>query len=186
MIEIPPGTWWLLTIATLVYLAVMYFIAFLAQRRITSPEEFLLAGRRLPLSLAWMTLLATWFGAGTLLTVADEVRHEGLQAATLDPLGAGCCLLFVAGFVAAPMWRMQIATVADFSHRVGRGANCCRQSFWCRVTGWIAAVRTGGYLESTLVDSHGADWCWWRCSDGYIWMGGMWSRPGPTRCRYCC
>ena len=39
-------------------------------------EDYVVAGRRLPLSLASATLLATWFGAGTLLAVADEVLRR--------------------------------------------------------------------------------------------------------------
>ncbi len=51
-------------------------------------------------------LLATWFGAGTLLTQADEVEAAGLQRAALDPFGAGLCLLLAGVFFAGPLWRM--------------------------------------------------------------------------------
>ena len=42
-------------------------------------EDYIVAGRRLPLSLATATLLATWFGAGILLTATDEICAEGLR-----------------------------------------------------------------------------------------------------------
>ena len=55
-----------------VYLIVIFALAIRARRRVKNEEDYIVAGRRLPLSLA--TLLATWFGAGTLLTATDEIR----------------------------------------------------------------------------------------------------------------
>lgn len=178
--QIDPSVKWLLAATLLGYVVVMYAIGYVAQRKIASTEDFLVAGRRLPLSLAWMTLLATWFGAGTILTAADEVRGDGLTAAALDPFGAGACLLFAAVFVAGPMWRMRLLTVPDFF----------RQKFGPRSElissiilvpsyfGWIAAQFTAlaGVLELffgiptwlglALVAVIGT---------GYTLMGGMWS-----------
>lgn len=178
--NIDPTLQWLLGGSLVVYLVVMYAIAAWAQTRIETSEDFLVAGRRLPLSLSWMTLLATWFGAGTLLAAADEVSQEGLQAAALDPLGAGFCLLFVGLFVAGPLWRMQLLTVPDFF----------RQRFGPRTElvacvilvpsyfGWVAAqfMALAGMLQLffglplpvglALVAVIGT---------GYTLMGGMWS-----------
>ena len=115
--EIDPSLRWLLGGVMLLYLVMMYWIGWVAQRKVHDQEDFLVAGRKLPLSLAWMTLLATWFGAGTLLTAADEVREGGLQRAALDPFGAGACLLIAGLLVAGPMWRMKLLTVPDFFSR---------------------------------------------------------------------
>ena len=95
----------------------MYGLAFVAQKRIRTNEDFVVAGRRLPLSLAWATLLATWFGAGTLLTVTDEVSRHGVRRAALDPLGAGICLILAGLFFAGPLWEMKLLTLADFFRR---------------------------------------------------------------------
>ncbi|MDA1055179.1 MAG: sodium:solute symporter, partial [Planctomycetota bacterium] len=81
--DVSIGLRWLLGTTLVLYLLMMYVIGWIAQRRVKDTEDFLVAGRSLPLSLAWLTILATWFGAGTLLTAADEVRAEGLQAAAL-------------------------------------------------------------------------------------------------------
>lgn len=164
----------------LVYLAVMYGLGYFAQRRIGDAEQFIVAGRRLPLSLAWMTLLATWFGAGTLLTVADEVRHEGLSAAALDPFGAGCCLLLVGLFVAGPMWRMQLLTVPDlFRRKFGLRAEFISSAILVpSYFGWIAAQFTA--LASILELFFGVP-LWLGLilvavvGTGYTFMGGMWS-----------
>ncbi|MCA9270758.1 MAG: sodium:solute symporter, partial [Planctomycetales bacterium] len=66
-LEIDPSLSWLLAATMILYVVAMYVIGYFAQRKIHDTEDFIVAGRKLPLSLAWMTLLATWFGAGTLL-----------------------------------------------------------------------------------------------------------------------
>ncbi len=177
---IDPAQQWLLGVSIVVYVAVMYAIGFYAARQVTSAEDFIVAGRRLPLSLAWMTLLATWFGAGTLLTVADEVRAGGLRRAALDPLGAGTCLLLAALLVAGPMWRMKILTVPDF-FRIKFSASAELTAAFILVPsyfGWIAAQFTAmaevlelyfglpmvvGILVVAIVGT------------GYTLLGGMWS-----------
>lgn len=171
---------WMLAAAMILYLVAMYAVGLFAQRKIHSSEDFIVAGRRLPLSLAWMTLLATWFGAGTILTAADEVRREGLSAAALDPFGAGACLLFAALFVAGPMWRMRLLTVPDFfRRRFGAESELIASLILVpSYFGWIAAqfVALTGMLElffgippwigMSLVAVVGT---------GYTLMGGMWS-----------
>ena len=178
--EIDPSLKWLLAISMAVYLLVMYAIGYIAQRKVHNAEDFLVAGRRLPLSLAWMTLLATWFGAGTILTAADEVRDGGLQRAALDPFGAGACLLIAGLLIAGPMWRMQLLTVPDFFRRkFGSSTELLSSAILVpSYFGWIAAqfialaevmnlffgIPVGlGLLVVALVGT------------GYTLMGGMWS-----------
>lgn len=179
-LEIDPSLQWLLAATMILYVVAMYAIGYFAQRRIQGTEDFLVAGRRLPLSLAWMTLLATWFGAGTLLAAADEVRREGLQAAALDPFGAGVCLLLAGLFFAGPLWRMKLLTVPDFFRRkFGATAEIIASCIMVpSYFGWIAAqfVALAGVLDLffgidpalglTLVAIIGT---------GYTLMGGMWS-----------
>ncbi|MCA9262640.1 MAG: sodium:solute symporter family protein [Planctomycetales bacterium] len=171
---------WLLAAAIVLYLVVMYAIGFVAGRRVHNASDFLVAGRRLPLSLAWMTLLATWFGAGTVLTAADEVRQGGLQRAALDPLGAGVCLLLAGAFIAGPMWRMQLLTVPDFFRRKfgGRAELISSLILVPSYFGWIAAQLTA--LAELLHLFFGIPLAWGLplvaiVGTGYTWMGGMWS-----------
>ena len=167
--------------ATLVvYLAAILGLALVARGRISNVEDFLVAGRRLPLSLASATLLATWFGAGTILTSADEVRTEGLRAAALEPFGAGTCLLLAGLFFAGPLWRLQLLTLADF-YRVRFGpraevlaAGTMAPSYF----GWTAAqfLALAGILELFL----GLDPSWGilivaAVGTAYTVLGGMWS-----------
>lgn len=109
---------WALAISLCVYLIVLLGIGFWASKAAgTSTEEYLLAGRALPLPLAVITLLATWFGAGVMLTVTDEVAAEGLQAAALDPLGVALCLVLAGAWLARPLWQMKIFTICDYYAR---------------------------------------------------------------------
>jgi Na+/proline symporter len=162
------------------YVAAMFAIAIWAKGRIHSQEDYLVAGRRLPLSLAWATLFATWFGAGTLLTATDEVRAQGLRAAALEPIGAGLCLV-VAGLVyARRLWALKILTLPDFyGRRFGTRAEIVASLIMVPgYFGWIAAqfVALAGVLELywgippatgiLLVAVVGT---------GYTLIGGMWS-----------
>ena len=178
--QIDPSLQWLLAGTIFVYLVVMYIIGYIAERKVQNVEDFLVAGRRLPLSLAWMTLLATWFGAGTMLTAADEVRADGLRAAALDPFGAGVCLLLAGFLVAAPLWRMQLLTIPDFFRRkYGKAAELIASLILVpSYFGWIAAQFMA--LAEVLELFFGIPVRWGLLlvavvGTGYTLMGGMWS-----------
>lgn len=178
--EIAPSLAWLLGATIVTYVVAIYLLGYYAQQRVTSNEEFVVAGRRLPLSLAWMTLLATWFGAGTMLAAADEVRHEGLQAAALDPLGAGFCLLLAGLLVARPMWEMKLLTLPDFYRRkYGVAAEMVSSLIMVpSYFGWIAAqfVALAGVLNLFFgLDMQTGLVLVAVVGTGYTLMGGMWS-----------
>lgn len=131
---------WILAGSLIVYVLVMLAISVWANLRIKDSEDYVVAGRRLPLSLAWMTILATWFGAATMLTQTDEIRRNGLQKATLDPIGAGLCLLVAGAFFASRLWSMKLLTIADFFRRKhGRAAEILSGCIMIpSYFGWIA------------------------------------------------
>jgi Na+/proline symporter len=167
-------------VALVLYLGVMYALGFLARRRIHNVEDFLLAGRRLPVSLTAITIMATWFGAESLMTTADEVAGAGIRMAMLDPLGISICLLLAGLFVAGPMWRMNILTVPDFfRRRYGKPAELLASLILVpSYFGWVAAqfVALAQLMETffglprefgiVLVAVLGT---------GYTLLGGMWT-----------
>ncbi len=136
-----PNLQTLLAITVVLYTLLMLAISWWSRTKVNTAEDFLVAGRRLPLMLAFPTLLATWFGAGVLLTATDEVRAGGLRMAALEPIGAGLCLILAGWWLAGPLWKMKLLTLSDFFlQRFGP-----RAERWSAVLmvpsyfGWIAA-----------------------------------------------
>ena len=125
----------------LLYAAVLFGVAWIANRRVRDFSDYLIAGRNLGTPLASLSLLATWFGAGTLLASAEEVRSVGLSAAALEPIGPGICLLLVGLLYAAPLRRKGLLTLGDFfAQRFGRRAEIVSAAVMVpSYFGWIAA-----------------------------------------------
>ena len=59
----------MLWIGIIVYVAVLIGIGMWSSRKVKGMNDFLVAGRRLPLWMATATLLATWFGAGSSMPI---------------------------------------------------------------------------------------------------------------------
>lgn len=175
-----PDLGFVLGVTLVVYVVFMYALSFAVKNRISDTADFLVAGRRLPLSLAWATILATWFGAGALLTTADEVRKGGLERAALDPVGAGLCLLIAGLFYARPLWQMGLLTVSDF-FRIRFGPRAEVLSALILVPsyfGWIAAqlVAIASLLELFLGFNLALGILLTAVvAMGYTLQGGMWS-----------
>ena len=166
--------------ALLLYAAALFAIAWIARRRVRTLSDYLVAGRRLGAPLASLGLLATWFGAGTLLASAEEVRETGIPAAALEPVGPGICLLLVGLFYAVPLRRLGLLTLGDFfARRFGRRAEIASAlimvpSFF----GWIAAQFA--VLAALLGELFGIPPATGlllvaAVSIGYTLIGGMWS-----------
>lgn len=169
-----------LAVTVVVYAFVMLAIGWWARGRVETNEDFLVAGRKLPLMLAGPTLLATWFGAGTLLTATDEVRAGGLRMAALEPVGAGLCLILAGWLLAPKLWRMKLLTLGDF-YRRRYGERAERLSAILMVPsyfGWVAAqfVALAGMLEISFGLSPAIGLLLvFAIGVGYTLLGGMWS-----------
>ncbi|UCF20054.1 MAG: sodium:solute symporter [Gemmatimonadota bacterium] len=99
------------------YLVCLFAVSLFAAKRVRSEEDYVVAGRRLPLWLAWATLLATWFGAATILGAAEAARAEGVRGTVLDPFASGVALIVAGLFFARPLWNLRLLTIADFYGR---------------------------------------------------------------------
>lgn len=169
-----------LAIALIVYVVVLFGVALYSRGRVETAEDYLVAGRRLGLPLASATLLATWFGAGTLLTASEEIRAGGAVRAALDPIGAGVCLLLAGAFFARPLREMRLVTLSDFFRdRFGR-----RAELWSAIVmipsyfGWIAAqlVALAGLLHHAFaIPMTVGIIIVFAIGLGYTLLGGMWS-----------
>ncbi|WP_299463572.1 sodium:solute symporter family protein [uncultured Gimesia sp.] len=103
------------------YVLLMVGLGLYAGSRVKNEEDYLVAGRRLPLWLAWGTLLATWFGAATVLGSSEAARAEGVRGTVLDPFASGLALIVAGLFFARRVWEMKLLTVGDlFAQKYGR------------------------------------------------------------------
>jgi len=128
------------------YLILSIGIGLWAARRVHNAEDFMLAGRSLPLSLATFTVFATWFGSETLLGASSTFAEEGLIGVIEDPFGASLCLLLVGLFFARYFYRLRLLTLSDFFRdRFGKNAEwvsaiCMATSFFAWVAGQLVAL----------------------------------------------
>lgn len=169
-----------LAVTIVVYMAGMYGLGVWAKGKVEDEEDYLVAGRRLPFSLATLTLLATWFGAETLLTTPGEVQKGGLSEIALDPLGVGLCLILAGFLIAGPLWRMNLLTLGDFFQRkYGRWAELLASAILVpSYFGWIAAqfLALAAVMELFFGwDQNFALVVIAVVGTGYTLLGGMWS-----------
>ena len=143
-----------LTIVLAGYLLIILGISIYAGRFIKDKADYIVAGRRLPLWMAFGTLLATWFGAATMLGAAEAARTEGLSGTLLDPFAVGVALIVAGLFFAKPLWEMQLLTVGDFYARVyGRRAEVVASCVLIPgYAGWIGSQFVAiGKLQETFL-----------------------------------
>lgn len=99
--------------ALLGYVVVQLGIGFWVSRNVRDEQDYLLGGRSFGPLLTTASVFATWFGAETCVGAAGEVYAHGPGAVSSDPYGYGLCLMLMGLFVAAPIWRRKIVTLAD-------------------------------------------------------------------------
>ncbi len=162
------------------YTLVMLGIGVWTRGKVQDHEDFMVAGRRLPLHLAWATIVATWFGAGAMLTATDTVRAQGLVGAALDPIGAGLCLTLAGWLIARPLWEMRLLTLPDFyARRFGRRTEQLSAVLMIPTYfGWIAAqfVALAQLLELVFgIDPALGIVVVAAVGMTYTLLGGMWS-----------
>jgi SSS family solute:Na+ symporter len=101
----------------------MIVVGIYASRKSLSMTQFVVAGRGLPVWLCSTTIVATWYGGGTLLGSAGAAYDRGFLGVIYDPFGASLSLLLLGFFFVRLFRRLRILTVADFmEQRYGRFA----------------------------------------------------------------
>jgi len=129
----------------IVYIAVMLGIGWISSKRIKGMNDFLVAGRRLPLWMATATLLATWFGAGSSMGVAATVYSSGIGGVLADPFGASVSLILAGIFFVGLLRRLKCLTVTDIiERRYGKWAGIYASAWMVPVyIGWLGAQVLG-------------------------------------------
>lgn len=135
------------------YLLAMLGVGYYAARKVGDSEDFVVAGRNLPLWLCTGTLFATWMGAGTAMGAAGAAYERGFIGVIADPFGAALCL-FVAGlFFVRMMRRMRLITIISFFEtKYGRWTGLVAALAMMAVyIGWTGSQLVAfGYILHTL------------------------------------
>lgn len=76
-----------------IYLLAMVVIGITVAKRSGTQDDFLVAGRKLPLWICAPTVVATWFGGGTMLGAAGTGYEGGFLASISVPFGAAFVLI---------------------------------------------------------------------------------------------
>ncbi len=111
-------------VTTVVLYAVFLIIGWLAARRQRggSADDFIVAGRAMPLWIATMTMTATWVDGGYLLGTAEFTYKYGLTAGIQGGVCFGISLLVGGILFAGRMRRFEFSTMVDpFEARFGKG-----------------------------------------------------------------
>lgn len=179
-LQMTPATQWLLGGALAVYLVVLTVLSVVATKKVSTEEDYLVAGRNLPLFLCWGTLIATWFGAASMTAASESAREEGLLGVILDPFACAVTLVYAGLMFAGPMWRMKLLTTSDFFRRtygstaelVGACIQVPAYFGWIalqyKAIGGMLAVYFGVPVEWGIVIACGV-------TLAYTMIGGMWS-----------
>lgn len=106
-----------------IYMLAMLGIGIYAAKKTVNADDFMVAGRSLPLWLCCGSVMATWLGGGSMLGVSGLAYQGGLLAVIADPFGAALGLILVGLFVVRLLRRLRLLTVIDFiKNRFGKGA----------------------------------------------------------------
>ena len=151
-----------------------------AARRVTTSQDFVLAGRRLPLVLAASVTFATWFGSETIMGAPAMFVEGGIPAVIEEPFGSALCLFLVGAFFARPLYRLRITTFCDyFRIRFGRSAELLSAVLTIpSYFGWIAAQFIAIGIVLNVVTGIPREYCILFSAAVvmvYTLLGGMWS-----------
>jgi SSS family transporter len=131
----------------------MLYIGVRASKKADSTENFIVAGRRMPIWIGSATIVATWFGGGTMMGGAGASYERGLLGVIADPFGGALCLFVVGFFFARIFRRMGLLTIVDlFEIRFGKiaGVIAAIATISTQV-GWTGALLVAfGYVFETL------------------------------------
>lgn len=145
----------------------------------TTTEDFLLAGRRLPLWIAMLTMAATWLGGGYINGTAEAAADVGLVWVQA-PWGYGLSLIIGGVFFARKMRRYQFRTMLDpIAQRFGERSTglfsipaVLGEVFWISAIltalGTTFSVIIGLDIQSSIVVSA-------MIAILYTVIGGLWS-----------
>jgi Na+/proline symporter len=166
----------------ILYLVISISIGMYAATKVKNTEDYVAAGRSLPMFMVIAMVFATWFGAETVLGIPATFLDENLGGTISDPFGASLALILFGLFFARKLYRMNLLTLGDFFRkRYNRPVEIVISlAIALSYLGWVSAQVTAlGLVFNVLSDN--------AISQGegiligaavvllYTLYGGMWS-----------
>jgi SSS family transporter len=170
----------LLLTAIIIYLLITVAIGAWSSKLVKNSNDFVLAGRQLPLFLSASALFATWFGSETIFGASSEYLESGLQGVIEDPFGGALCLMLFGMFFLRPMYRMNVLTLGDVYKRIfGKRVEFFASIFMVPAYfGYVAAQLVAlALIFSTVTDLSIANGILISAAIVvfYTFLGGMWA-----------
>jgi Na+/proline symporter len=166
----------------ILYLVISISIGMYAATKVKNTEDYVAAGRSLPMFMVIAMVFATWFGAETVLGIPATFLDENLGGTISDPFGASLALILFGLFFARKLYRMNLLTLGDFFRkRYNRPVEIVISlAIALSYLGWVSAQVTAlGLVFNVLSDNAISQ------SEGiligaavvllYTLYGGMWS-----------
>lgn len=137
------------------YLLISVGLGLYAARKVSSTEDYVSAGRSLPMLVVIAMVFATWFGAETVLGIPATFMAEDLGGLISDPIGTTLCLVLFGLLLARPLYRMHLLTIGDYyRQRYNRSIEIAVSlAIAASYLGWVSAqVVALGLVFSVLTD----------------------------------
>jgi len=163
-----------------IYLVVMLIVGIYAAKQADTADDFMVAGRRMPIWICAATLIATWFGGSAMMGSAGAAYEGGFLRIIADPFG-GALALFIVGFFFARIFRrLRLVTFIEFfENRFGiTAATIAAVASIASGIGWTAGMLVAfGTVFETLT---GVPLVWGITGGAaviflYTAAGGMWA-----------
>ena len=163
-----------------IYLLAMLVVGIVVAPRAGTQDDFIVAGRKLPLWICVPTIIATWFGGGIMLGAAGTGYTGGFLASISSPFGSSLTMILIGFFFVRTLRRMKLLTVADFfENRFGRvAAVVAAVALVLAIIGWIGGLMVAfGYVFQTMtgVPMELGILAGGVIVIGYTALGGMWA-----------
>ena len=104
----------MLTSFVALYLIISIGIGLYAATKVHNAQDYITAGRRLPMGIVIAMVFATWFGAETVLGIPGTFIESNMGGLISDPFGASFCLIVFGLVFALPLYRKNLLTLGDF------------------------------------------------------------------------
>lgn len=96
-----------------IYVSLMLAVGIYAAKKNETAEDFIVAGRGLPMFLCTATIIATWFGGGTMMGTSGAAYDDGFLGVIADPFGSSLCLILIGLFYARFYRRLRLMTFVE-------------------------------------------------------------------------